>query len=77
MDTENFNFIEYTKASISIVIGDIIVNTRGTGYTVVDIDYGTLMVTISEHGDNYNITFDEVSSGDYRKVMGISNPYLD
>lgn len=62
-------FIESTKPTISVVIGDKIVDNGGTVLDVVSIDYDSCTVVISENGNNYTIAFDTASCGDYKKLV--------
>lgn len=61
--------INVTSTHISLLIGDNIIGSTGTQYKVVDIDYSTGMLSISENCNNYNITFDTIAIGDYKKVL--------
>lgn len=65
--------INVTSTHISLLVGDTIVGSTGTQYKVVDIDYGTGMLTIRVNFSNYNITFDAIAIGDYKKVLEDTN----
>lgn len=61
--------INVTSTYISLLIGDTIVSSTGSEYKVVDIDYNTGILSITVFGSNYNITFDTIAIGDYKKVV--------
>lgn len=65
--------INVASTHISLFVGDTIVGSTGNEYKVVDIDYDTGMLSISENCNNYNITFDTITIGDYKKVLEDTN----
>lgn len=70
MKTEDINVI---STHISLFVGDNIIGSTGTQYKVVDIDYNTGMLTIRVNFSDYNITFDAIAIGDYKKVLEDTN----
>ncbi len=70
MNKVDINVTAATNASLSIVIGDVIADSKDNKSTVVYIDYLGQIVVVVNGSESANISFVVLAGGEYQQVVG-------
>ncbi len=70
MNKTDIDFTEAKQATISLVVGDEIVDKNDNKATVFYIDYIGKCVVVGSEGDSATVSFDVIAGGDYQQVVG-------
>ncbi len=70
MNKKDIDFTEAKQATISLVVGDEIVDKNDNKATVFYIDYIGKCVVVGSEGDSATVSFDVIAGGDYQQVVG-------
>ncbi len=70
MNKVDINVTAATNASLSIVVGDVIADSKDNKSTVVYIDYLGQIVVVVNGSESANISFVVLAGGEYQQVVG-------
>ncbi len=70
MNKVDINVTAATNASLSIVIGDVIADSKDNKATIVYIDYVEQIVVAVDGSEATNISFVVLAGGEYQQVVG-------
>ncbi len=70
MNKTDIDFTEAKQATISLVVGDEIVDKNDNKATVFYIDYIGKCVVVGSEGNSATVSFDVIAGGDYQQVVG-------
>ncbi len=69
MKKVDINVTPATNASLSVTVGDVIVDSQDNKATIVYIDYVADIVVADAGGDATTISFDVIVGGEYQQVV--------
>ncbi len=70
MNKKDIDFTEKTAATISLVVGDEVVDKNDNKATVLYIDYYGECVVLGSDGNSATVSFNIIAGGDYQQVVG-------
>ncbi len=70
MNKTDIDYTEPKQATISLVVGDEIVDKNDNKATVFYIDYIGKCVVVGSEGDSATVSFEVIAGGDYQQVVG-------
>ncbi len=70
MNKKDIDFVEKTAATISLVVGDEIVDKNDNKAEVFYIDYYDECVVLGSDGNSATVSFNIIAGGDYQQVVG-------
>ncbi len=70
MNKKDIDFTEKTAATISLTVGDEVVDKNDNKATVFYIDYIDKCVVVGSDGDSATVSFEVIAGGDYQQVVG-------
>ncbi len=70
MNKKDIDFVEKTAATISLVVGDEVVDKNDNKAKVLYIDYYDECVVLGSDGNSATVSFSIIAGGDYQQVVG-------
>ncbi len=69
MNKVDINVTKSTEATISLIVGDVIVDSEDNKAEVFYIDYNNKRVIVGSNGNSAIVPFDVIAGGDYQQVI--------
>ncbi len=69
MNKVDINVTEATEATISLIVGDMIVDSNDNKAEVFYIDYNCKCVIVGSNSNAATVPFDVIAGGDYQQVV--------
>ncbi len=70
MNKKDIDFTEAKQATISLVVGDEVVNKNDNKAKVLYIDYYDECIVFGSNGKSETVSFSIIAGGDYQQVVG-------
>ncbi len=70
MNKTDIDFTEAKQATISLVVGDEVVDKNDNKAMVLYIDYYDECVVLGSDGNSATVAFSLIAGGDYQQVVG-------
>ncbi len=70
MNKTDIDYTEPKQATISLVVGDEVVDKNDNKATVFYIDYYDECVVLGSDGNSATVSFNIIAGGDYQQVVG-------